>query len=119
MDFADGGKIETVVYSAAIGALSSTARAGPTAGSTTASTTIALTVSPTGTTTGFACHIDYTVASQWGGGFGASISINNTGTTAISNWTLTWAFADGQIITQLWNGIETQNGANHRATDQQ
>ena len=47
-----------------------------------------------------------------GGGFGASISINNTGTTAISNWTLTWAFADGQIITQLWNGIEAQSGAN-------
>jgi len=47
-----------------------------------------------------------------GGGFGASISINNTGTTAISNWTLTWTFPNGQIITQLWNGIETQNGAN-------
>jgi hypothetical protein len=82
-----------------------------TSGTLTATTSIALTVMPA-TASGFACHIDYTVTSQWGGGFGASISINNTGTTAISNWTLTWAFPNGQTITQLWNGIETQNGAN-------
>jgi uncharacterized membrane protein len=82
-----------------------------TSGTLTATTSIALTVRPS-TTSGFACHIDYTVVSQWGGGFGASISINNTGTTAISNWTLTWAFPNGQTVTQLWNGIEAQNGAN-------
>jgi endo-1,4-beta-xylanase len=52
------------------------------------------------------------ISSQWGGGFGAAITINNTGTTAISNWTLTWNFANGQTITQLWNGSETQSGAN-------
>jgi endo-1,4-beta-xylanase len=61
---------------------------------------------------GFACHIGYTISSQWGGGFGAAITIDNTGTTAISNWTLTWIFANGQTITQLWNGTETQSGAN-------
>jgi endo-1,4-beta-xylanase len=82
-----------------------------TSGSTTASTTIALTVSPTGTTTGFACHIGYTISSQWAGGFGASVTINNTGTVSISNWTLTWTFANGQTITQLWSGSETQSGS--------
>jgi cellulose 1,4-beta-cellobiosidase len=61
---------------------------------------------------GFACHIGYTISSQWPGGFGAAITINNTGTTAISNWTLTWTFANGQTITQIWNGTETQSGAN-------
>jgi mannan endo-1,4-beta-mannosidase len=61
---------------------------------------------------GAACHIGYTVGSQWSGGFGAAITINNTGTTAISNWTLTWSFANGQTITQLWNGTATQSGAN-------
>ena len=68
-------------------------------------------------TTGFACHIGYTISSQWGGGFGAAITINNTGTTAISNWTLTWSFANGQTITQLWNGTETQSGANVTVTN--
>jgi len=59
-----------------------------------------------------ACKVVYTISSQWAGGFGASINIQNTGTTAISNWTLTWAFANGQTVTQLWNGTETQSGAN-------
>ena len=76
---------------------------------------IPLTVVSSGPT-GFACHIGYTISSQWGGGFGAAITINNTGTTAISNWTLTWAFANGQTITQLWNGTETQSGANVTVT---
>jgi cellulase/cellobiase CelA1 len=97
---------------------SSTAAAGTshivitgTSGTLTATASVALTVSPV-TTAGFACHIEYTVTSQWPGGFGASISINNTGTAAIANWTLTWSFADGQTVTQLWNGVETQSGAN-------
>jgi endo-1,4-beta-xylanase len=62
-----------------------------------------------GTTT--ACHIGYTVTNQWSTGFTAAITINNTGTTAISGWTLTWSFANGQAITQLWNGMESQSGA--------
>jgi hypothetical protein len=102
----------------------STATTGPvtvtitgTSGSTTASTTIALTVSPTVTTTGFACHIGYTIANQWAGGFGAAVTINNTGTVGISNWTLTWTFANGQTITQLWNGNETQSGSGVTVTN--
>jgi len=87
-----------------------------TSGTLTATTTIALTVQPP-VTSGFACHIDYTVVSQWGGGFGAAITINNTGTTAISNWTLTWSFPDGQTVTQLWNGNVTQSGANVTVTN--
>jgi Cellulose binding domain len=80
-----------------------------------ATTTIALTVG-TGTS-GFACHINYTITNQWPGGFGAAITINNTGTTSISNWTLTWTFANGQTITQIWNGSETQSGANVTVTN--
>jgi uncharacterized membrane protein len=86
-----------------------------TSGSLTATTSIALTVRPA-TAAGFACHIDYTISTEWPGGFGAAITINNTGTTAIPNWTLTWAFPNGQTITQLWNGTETQNGANVAVT---
>ena len=103
---------------------SSTATAGTsnviitgTSGTLTATTSIALTVKPAAAA-GFACHIDYTVTSQWPGGFGAAITINNTGTTAISNWTLTWTFANGQTISQLWNGIEAQSGANVSVTNE-
>jgi hypothetical protein len=58
------------------------------------------------------------LSSEWPGGFGAAITINNTGTTAISNWTLTWTFANGQTVTQLWNGNVTQSGANVSVTNE-
>jgi hypothetical protein len=59
-----------------------------------------------------ACHIGYSITSQWTGGFEGALTINNTGATALSSWVLTWTFANGQTITQLWNGVETQSGAN-------
>jgi len=66
---------------------------------------------------GSACHVVYTITNQWPGGFGASVTIDNTGTIALSNWTLTWTFANGQTITQLWNGNETQSGATVKVTN--
>jgi len=57
------------------------------------------------------CHITYTITNQWNTGFTAALNITNTGTTAISGWTLKWSFANGQTVTQLWNGMETQSGA--------
>jgi hypothetical protein len=85
-----------------------------TSGALTASTTVGLTITPGG---GPSCHVAYSISSQWSGGFGAAIAIDNTGTTALSNWTLTWTFANGQTITQLWNGTETQSGANVTITN--
>jgi N-acetylneuraminic acid mutarotase len=82
-----------------------------TSGSLTATTTIALTVN------GFACHIGYTIESQWKNGFEAAITINNTGVKSISNWTLTWTFANGQKITSIWDGTDTQSGANVTVTN--
>jgi Cellulose binding domain len=63
------------------------------------------------------CTVGYAITNQFPGGFGASLTIGNTGTTAISNWTLTWSFANGQTISQLWDGNETQNGANVMVTN--
>jgi hypothetical protein len=85
-----------------------------TSGSLTGSTTVALTVTAK---SGFACHVVYSISSQWSGGFGTAITINNTGTAAISNWTLTFAFANSQTITEIWNGNETKNGANVTITN--
>ena len=59
-----------------------------------------------------ACTIDYSIGNQWQGGFGAAITIVNNSSAALSSWTLTWSFANGQTITQLWDGIESQSGAN-------
>jgi endoglucanase len=58
-----------------------------------------------------ACHVTYTITNQWPGGFGTTLSIQNTGNAAIQGWTLTWSFPNGQTITQLWNGSVSQSGA--------
>jgi glucuronoarabinoxylan endo-1,4-beta-xylanase len=76
------------------------------------------TPTPTSTpTTGQACSVQYTITNQWAGGFGANIVITNTGSTAINGWTLKWTFANGQAITQLWNGTVTQSGSNVSVTN--
>jgi hypothetical protein len=82
-----------------------------TSGTVTVTTTIVLTiVSPI--KNGFACSILYTVTAQSPTTFGGAFVIGNTGTTAWTSWTLTWAFANGQTISSFWNGVETQSGGN-------
>jgi glucuronoarabinoxylan endo-1,4-beta-xylanase len=110
-----GASLLTLTASATAIAGTSTVTITGTSGTLTASTTIALTI--TSGPIGVACHIGYTISSQWSGGFGAAITIDNTGTTALASWTLTWTFANGQTITQLWNGNETQSGANVTVTN--
>ncbi|WP_454042459.1 rhamnogalacturonan lyase family protein [Cellulosimicrobium sp. Marseille-Q8652] len=56
------------------------------------------------------CRVDYTVTHQWGGGFGADVTITNLGDT-VDGWTLTWSFDAGQTVTQAWNAAATQGGA--------
>jgi hypothetical protein len=85
----------------------------PTQGTTpTPTPTQGITPTPTPTqVSGSSCKIHYAITNQWPGGFGASISITNTGTTAINGWSLKFSFANGQTITQLWNGSYTQAGS--------
>ncbi|GIM88658.1 cellulose binding domain-containing protein [Paractinoplanes toevensis] len=49
-----------------------------------------------------ACSVNYQVTSQWAGGFGADVTVTNLG-DPVTGWTLTWALAAGQGITQAWN----------------
>src|SRR5579863_8047418 len=54
----------------------------------------------------------YSIVNQWPGGFQAAITIQNTGSTPWSGWTLTWTFPNGQTISGLWNGAASQSGSN-------
>jgi len=54
---------------------------------------------------------------QWSNGFTADVKITNNGSSAISGWTLTWSFANGQQITGSWNATVTQSGANVTASN--
>jgi rhamnogalacturonyl hydrolase YesR len=85
-------------------------------GSLTAPTTIALTVSARPPSS--SCTVDYVISPQNSSAFGAALTIVNNSSTALSNWTLTWTFANGQTVTSLWNGNETQSGANVTVTNE-
>jgi glucuronoarabinoxylan endo-1,4-beta-xylanase len=86
-----------------------------TSGTTTETTTITLSV---GTSGGSACTVDYTIAPQSPSTFGATIKIINNGSTALSGWSLTWSFANGQTIASSWNGTASQSGANVTVSEQ-
>ncbi|GAA4192352.1 arabinofuranosidase catalytic domain-containing protein [Microbispora amethystogenes] len=62
------------------------------------------------------CRVDYSVSSQWSGGFGANVTITNLG-DPVNGWRLTWSFPSGQTISQLWNGSYTQSGAQVTVTN--
>ncbi|MDG4833580.1 cellulose-binding domain-containing protein [Solwaraspora sp. WMMD1047] len=63
-----------------------------------------------------ACRVDYAVTSQWQGGFGASVTINNLA-DPVNGWTLTWTFSAGQTVTQMWNASHSQSGGQVSATN--
>ncbi len=66
---------------------------------------------------GGGCHVSYTKASEWAGGFVANVTISNTGTAAINGWTLAFTFPGDQKITNAWNGSASQSGENVTVTN--
>lgn len=81
-------------------------------GSSPLSETVSVTTqsAPTG-----ACHITYTVESAQPGvsnGLTVNINIQNTGSTTLYPWTLSWTFPGNQQISYAWNTAESQSGEN-------
>jgi cellulose 1,4-beta-cellobiosidase len=56
------------------------------------------------------CSAAYSVQSDWGSGFTASLTITDNGTAAITGWTLTYAYAGNQTLSNGWNGTWSQSG---------
>ncbi|HKF46889.1 MAG TPA: cellulose binding domain-containing protein [Terracidiphilus sp.] len=67
---------------------------------------------------GGACEVDYTISTFNSSQFGATMAIKNGGSTTLTNWKLTWSFANGQTITSSWNGTVSQSGGNVTVTEQ-
>ena len=62
------------------------------------------------------CQVSYTITNQWPGWLRRERRRHDLW-CAISGWTLTWSFADGQTITNLRDGTSTQSGANVSVTN--
>ena len=59
---------------------------------------------------GGSCQVTYSTNSQWPGGFTAQVVIANTGSSAISSWSLGFTFPGDQQITSDFNGTASQSG---------
>jgi cellulase/cellobiase CelA1 len=77
-------------------------------------TTPPVTTTPPRTTTpppgGRTCTATYTITNQWQGGFQAEVKVT-AGTSAVTGWTVTWTFPNGQAVTQFWNAAVTSSGS--------
>jgi hypothetical protein len=65
-----------------------------------------------------ACHVAYSMQSQWTGGVTANVTLTNTGTTAWTGWSLGFTYPGDQRVTSSWNtGSLTQSGQSVTATN--
>jgi hypothetical protein len=62
------------------------------------------------------CSAAYTVTSQWSDGFGASITITNTG-PAITAWTVQYTYPGNQRLSDGWDASWSQSGETVTATN--
>ncbi|BCL16512.1 cellulase family glycosylhydrolase [Micromonospora sagamiensis] len=56
------------------------------------------------------CTATYAVVGSWQGGFQGEVKVT-AGSAAITGWTVTWTFANGQTINQSWNATVTSSGS--------
>ncbi|MER5628435.1 PHB depolymerase family esterase [Streptosporangium sp. NPDC002544] len=74
---------------------------------TTPTPTPTPTSTPTPTPTpGASCRVAYTT-NAWNTGLTASVTVTNTGTSAINGWTLAFTLPSGQTVTSAWNATIT------------
>lgn len=57
----------------------------------------------------------YTKVSDWGSGFEGKWTVKNTGTTALSSWTVEWDFPTGTAVTSAWDADVTNSGTHWTA----
>jgi chitin-binding protein len=60
--------------------------------------------------TGGSCMAMFAVANSWSGGYQATVTIMNHGTTAYGGWLAGWVLPAGQRIASVWNGTLSQAG---------
>ncbi|MCX5292953.1 MULTISPECIES: glycoside hydrolase family 18 chitinase [unclassified Streptomyces] len=57
----------------------------------------------------------YAKTQDWGTGFEGKWTVKNTGTTAVSSWTIEWDFPSGTSVTSAWDADVTSSGTHWTA----
>jgi endoglucanase len=55
------------------------------------------------------CSATYSTESSWSGGFVGAVTVSDTGTTALTGWTVTFSFGGDQTVTDSWDASLTQS----------
>lgn len=55
------------------------------------------------------CSASYATQSQWSGGMVSGVTVTNTGTSALTAWTVTFTFGGDQKVTNAWGASLTQS----------
>ncbi|MEQ4303076.1 cellulase family glycosylhydrolase [Plantactinospora sp. B6F1] len=98
---------QATVYDSSTPTISPTTRPPTTPPTTRPPTTPPTTTPPVGSR---GCTASYAITGQWQGGFQADVRVT-AGSAAISGWTVSWTFANGQRINQSWNVTITSSGS--------
>ena len=53
------------------------------------------------------CKATYSLVSSWTGGYQASVTVANSGSSTLSAWTVGLTLASGQSISSLWSGVNS------------
>jgi Cellulose binding domain/Dienelactone hydrolase family len=67
-------------------------------------------VPPSSAAPGGACTASYRTVNAWPGGFQGEVTVT-AGSSAVNGWTVGWPLANGQSITQVWNGTLSTSGS--------
>ncbi|MBR7837103.1 glycoside hydrolase family 11 protein [Actinospica durhamensis] len=73
---------------------------------TTSTPTTGAPTTPAGGGSG-ACTATYTPVNSWTGGYQATVTVADSGSAAITGWTVKLTLAGGQTISSLWNGVNS------------
>ncbi|WP_206789910.1 lytic polysaccharide monooxygenase [Amycolatopsis sp. MtRt-6] len=65
----------------------------------------------TGTPPPGSCMAMYEITNSWSGGYQASVTVMNHGTTAYNSWQVGWTLPAGQTIGSVWNGTLSLSGS--------
>lgn len=57
------------------------------------------------------------MTTSWQGGFQGEVTITNNGSSALSGWTASWTWPNGQSISQIWGATQTSSGSSVTATN--
>ncbi|WP_436533631.1 cellulase family glycosylhydrolase [Actinoplanes sp. HUAS TT8] len=59
---------------------------------------------------GKACTASYAISGSWPGGFQGDVKVT-AGSSAITGWTVTWTYANGQKVSNAWSATVTSSGS--------